>query len=60
MSRALEIRMRRTADRRGLRLTRSRRRDPEALDFGLWTLWEGDTIRAQSKDLAVIAEFMGL
>jgi hypothetical protein len=33
-----EIRLRRTADRQGLTLNRSRRRDPRALDFGLYWL----------------------
>lgn len=58
MSRALELRLRRTAQRRGLSLTKSRRRDPEALDYGLWTLWEKETIKAQATDLEVIAAFL--
>jgi len=33
-----EIRLRRAADRQGLRLSRSRRRDPMALDYGTYTL----------------------
>ena len=36
--RSIEQRLRRTAERRGLKLTKSRRRDPLALDFGVWTL----------------------
>lgn len=58
MSRALELRLRRTAQRRGLSLTKSRRRDPEAPDYGLWTLWEKETIKAQATDLEVIAAFL--
>ena len=33
-----ENRLRRMADRRGLTLVRSRRRDPHALDYGLYWL----------------------
>lgn len=58
MSRALELRLRRTAQRRGLSLTKSRRRDPLAADYGMWTLWERGTIKAQATDLEVIAAFL--
>jgi hypothetical protein len=37
-SRARENRLRRAAWRRGLTLSRSRRRDPGGLDFGLYAL----------------------
>jgi hypothetical protein len=33
-----ENRLRRMADRQGLKLTRSRRRDPRAIDYGLYWL----------------------
>ena len=33
-----EARLRRMADRQGLILRKSRRRDPEAIDFGLYAL----------------------
>lgn len=33
-----EVRARRAAERQGIALSKSRRRDPRALDFGLWTL----------------------
>lgn len=33
-----ENRLRRMADRQGLRIEKSRRRDPRAIDFGLWTV----------------------
>jgi hypothetical protein len=33
-----ENRLRRMAERRGLRLVKSRRRDPRAIDYGLYTL----------------------
>ena len=38
-----EITLRRVAERRGLRLRRSRRRDPRALGFGLYRLERTDT-----------------
>jgi hypothetical protein len=33
-----EIRIRRTLDRRGYKLSKSRRRDPRALDYGLYAI----------------------
>jgi hypothetical protein len=36
-----ENRLRRVAERRGWELSKSRRRDPLALDFGQWTLTGG-------------------
>lgn len=40
-----EIRLRRMADRQGLQLTRSRRRDVRALDYGkYWLLRDGDAV----------------
>ena len=33
-----EVRIRRKAARQGLRLNKSRKRDPRALGYGLWTL----------------------
>lgn len=38
-----ENRLRRTAERRGLKLTRSRRRDPKAIDYGLYWLTDAQT-----------------
>jgi hypothetical protein len=38
-----ESRIRRIADRRGLRLVKSGRRDPNALDYGLYALIDYDT-----------------
>jgi len=37
-----EIRLRRMAERQGLRLSRSRRRDVRALDYGKYWLHRGD------------------
>jgi hypothetical protein len=36
-----EIRIRRTLDRRGYTLSKSRRRDPHALDYGRYTISDG-------------------
>ena len=38
-----ENRLRRKAERQGLKLIKSRRRDEDALDFGLYTLIDPDT-----------------
>ena len=38
-----ENRLRRMADRQGLRLEKSRRRDPHANDYGLYNLFAHDT-----------------
>jgi len=35
-----ENRLRRMAERQGLRLEKSRRRDPRALDYGTYCLWD--------------------
>jgi len=40
---AREVRVRRAAKRQGLELTRSRRRDPQALDFGRYKLVDDET-----------------
>lgn len=38
-----ENRLRRSADRQGLRLMKSRSRDPQAVDFGLYALIDVET-----------------
>jgi hypothetical protein len=38
-----ENRLRRMADRQGLRLEKSRRRDPRAIDYGMYTLVDPNT-----------------
>jgi hypothetical protein len=37
-----EARIRRAAQRQGLRLVKNRRRDHRALDYGTWTVYLGD------------------
>jgi hypothetical protein len=49
-----ENRLRRAAKRQGLRLTRSRRRDPLAYDYGLYTLSGPGGPLLQTEDLAEI------
>jgi hypothetical protein len=46
-----ENRIRRIADRRGLRLVKSDRRDPNALDYGLYALIDYDTGSAVNPSL---------
>jgi hypothetical protein len=47
-----ENRLRRAADRQGLRLIKSRSRDPQALDFGLYALIDLETSGAVNPSLA--------
>lgn len=47
-----ENRLRRIADRRGMRLTKSRRRDPRAVDYGQYTLTGRDGETTVYMDLA--------
>ena len=54
-AKAREVRLRGKAERQGKQLTRSRRRDPDALDYGVWTLWDAKgKPEVESKDLDVI------
>lgn len=46
-----ENRLRRMAERQGLTFTRSRRRDPRAVDYGRITLTSGDTVLIETADL---------
>jgi hypothetical protein len=45
-----ENRARRAVDRRGLRLTKSRRRDPAAFDYGDWRILDGRGIVIEGAD----------
>jgi hypothetical protein len=47
-----ENRLRRAADRQGLRLVKSRSRDPNAMDFGLYALIDIQTNGAVNPSLA--------
>jgi hypothetical protein len=49
-----ENRIRRMAQRQGLQLTKSRRRDPLALDFGRYRLLDDSGAEVISGDLATI------
>jgi hypothetical protein len=54
-----ENRLRRMAERQGLVLHKSRRRDPLALDYGRWTIVDGDsTERHQTTDLDSIEAYL--
>ncbi|MCU1669556.1 MAG: hypothetical protein JWP40_2483 [Blastococcus sp.] len=46
-------RLRRVAERRGMKLTRSRRRDPKALDYGLYWLTDARTGETVSPEVGV-------
>lgn len=54
-------RLRNTAARQGLRLVKSRRRDPRALDFGRLTLERvstGETVFTGAVDLDAVEEYL--
>lgn len=56
-----ENRLRRMAERQGLTLTRSRRRDPRALDFGLYWLTDAKGAKVtdeQGVDMDAIEAFL--
>jgi hypothetical protein len=54
-----ENRLRRMADRQGLALRKSPRRDPRALDYGVYRLVAGkNRVVAESKDLDAIEDYL--
>jgi hypothetical protein len=56
-----EIRLRRAAERQGLRLVKSRRRDPRALDYGTYTLADlgsGQTVAGPFGDLEGVESYL--
>lgn len=57
-SRTREMRLRETAKRQGLTLTKSRRRDPRAIDYGHWYLHRGDQQLLDAADLAAVEAFL--
>lgn len=54
----LDNRMRRVAERRGLTLRRSRRRDVRALDYGVYTLTDGNGVEIVFGDLDQIKRYL--
>ncbi|MGI8681150.1 MAG: hypothetical protein ACR2JO_03250 [Mycobacteriales bacterium] len=61
-----ENRLRRMAARQGLSLSKSRRRDPRALDYGAWTVgtervgksWRGSELLVSDLDLDGVEAFL--
>jgi hypothetical protein len=56
-----ENRVRRMAERQGLRLQKSRRRDPRALDYGVYMLIDNATdlvVSGASKSLADVERYL--
>lgn len=53
-----ENRLRTTAERRGLRLVKSRRRDPQALDYGTYWLEDASEYRVAAGDLDAIEAWL--
>lgn len=56
-----EIRARRAAERQGLRLAKSRRRDPRALDYGTFTLTDlasGEPVAGPFADLDEVESYL--
>ena len=48
-----EIRLRRMAERQGLRLSRSKRRDVRAVDFGKYWLYRGDEVVTPAEGVGI-------
>jgi hypothetical protein len=54
----LENRLRRAAERQGLTLTKSRRRDPRAVGYGTYTLIDGDTVLGSMLNIAQVGQLL--
>jgi hypothetical protein len=54
-----ENRLRRVAERRGWKLTKSRRRDPLAIDYGRWFLRAEGQMDRMFSDLDGVEAFLG-
>lgn len=54
----VENRMRRAADRQGLTLTKSRRRDPRAIGYGTYTLTDGITVLGERLNLTQVGQLL--
>ncbi len=54
-----EIRLRNTAKRRGFEISKSRRRDPLAIDYGVWTIFDAKgKALAELPDLDAVEAFL--
>jgi hypothetical protein len=53
-----ENRLRRAADRQGLMLSKSRTRDPLAINFGVWYIYRGRRQLASFTELADIEHWL--
>jgi len=58
MDKVIENRMRRMVARRGMRLVKSRRRDPYAIDFGLYTLERHDGMKIMVGTFPAISDYL--
>jgi hypothetical protein len=55
---ALENRMRRVAERQGLTLTKSRRRDPRAIGYGTYTLTDGVIVIGERLSITQVGQLL--
>lgn len=55
---AIENRMRRVAERQGLTLTKSRRRDPRAIGYGTFTLTDGVTVLGERLSITQVGQLL--
>ena len=53
-----ENRLRRAAERQGLRLVKTRRRDPRALDYARWTIFASDDILRGNLNIEQVEEYL--
>lgn len=53
-----ENRLRRMAARQGLKLVKSGRRDPLAIDYGLYQIHDGDRVQFESRDLDEVERYL--
>jgi hypothetical protein len=54
----LENRLRRVAERQGLTLTKSRRRDPRAIGYNTFTLTDGVAVLGERLSLTQVAQLL--
>ena len=46
------------AERQGLRIVKSRRRDPRAIDYGRWAMFAGDDLRRGNLNIEQVEEYL--